>query len=173
MLTNYNRDLSPNNDQMDPVTLYVSFNMFSLKEFDDLNGKLAILGAVRITWNDDRMIWDPQQYGNITSVSLAESKVWIPFAGVGKPYGEIKRIGHDFIPVFYEYNGNAYWEVPDLFEISCSANVAFYPFDRQKCEIFFVPSGYHPGFFSLKLPFNSMSFTNFTENGSWKVHSSS
>ncbi|XP_021349505.1 neuronal acetylcholine receptor subunit beta-3-like [Mizuhopecten yessoensis] len=172
LLTNYNKDLSPNSAQTDPVALYVTFNLFSLQEFDALNGKLSILGSFGLNWNDDRIVWNPQQHGNITVLPLAEAKVWFPFAVVGKPYSELKRIGVDFVRVIYGYNGDAYWEVPNLFEISCMANVAYYPTDRQICEIFFIPTGYIPGFFSLRLPEGSISKTNFTENGSWKIHSS-
>ncbi|XP_069133215.1 acetylcholine receptor subunit beta-like [Argopecten irradians] len=173
LLTNYDKNLSPNINQTEPVTLYVSFGLFTIQEFDDVKGKLSILGGFNISWNDDRIVWDPRMYGNITYISLAEADVWIPVAVLGRPYDDFKRLGHDFIRIFYTYNGNAFWDVADLFEISCSADIAYYPFDRQMCEIFFVPFGYHPDFFSLKLPFDSMLYVNFTENGSWKLLSSS
>jgi hypothetical protein len=30
------------------------------------------------TWNDYNLRWDPEEYGNITSLRVTAKKIWIP-----------------------------------------------------------------------------------------------
>ncbi|OWF48894.1 Neuronal acetylcholine receptor subunit beta-3 [Mizuhopecten yessoensis] len=165
----YNRDLGPSFNQSQPVALYILFNLFTLNEFDDKTGKLVFLGFSTIQWQDDRLIWDPVQHGNTTEIMIPQSKVWIPHLFVAKPYNNVKKIGNDFVHVAYTADGWANWAVPDLFEVSCTANVAYYPFDRQTCEIYIIPWAYAEGIFDFRLPLDAMTQEEFIENGIWKV----
>ncbi|XP_069128589.1 neuronal acetylcholine receptor subunit alpha-6-like [Argopecten irradians] len=169
LLQTYNGDLGPNFNQSEPVIIHLAFDLITLNEFDDITGKLAILGLLLLEWRDDRMVWDPLQYGNTTSVRIPQSKVWIPNLFVGKPHTKVKKIGYDFVQVSYTSDGWARWAVPDLFEVSCTANVLHYPIDGQRCEIFIGPWTIGRAAFKFRLPFDYMTQNEFIENGAWDV----
>ncbi|XP_060073713.1 neuronal acetylcholine receptor subunit beta-3-like [Ylistrum balloti] len=169
LLPTYNKDLGPNFNQSQPIVLYITFNLFTLNEFDDKAGKLVFLGVSTIQWQDDRMVWDPLLHGNTTSLMIPQSKVWIPNLFVAKPYDNVKKVGNDIVQITYTPDGWASWSVPDLFEVSCTANVAYYPFDRQSCQIYIIPWAYGVGMFDFRLPLDSMTQLDFIENGIWKV----
>ncbi|XP_069128588.1 neuronal acetylcholine receptor subunit beta-3-like [Argopecten irradians] len=169
LLPPYNKDLGPNFNQSEPIVIYISFNLFSLNEFDDKAGKLVFLGYSHIEWQDDRIVWDPLQHGNTTSILIPQSKVWIPYFFVGKPYDEVKTIGYDFVQVVYDRDGWARWAVPDKYEVSCTADIAYYPFDRQTCEIYLIPWAYGRGSFEFRLPLDHMTQIDFIENGAWRI----
>ncbi|OWF52396.1 Neuronal acetylcholine receptor subunit alpha-7 [Mizuhopecten yessoensis] len=101
LLQGYNRDLGPENNQTAPIDLHVSFNLYSITEFDDKTGKLSFIGHFNLTWTDDRMSWELSQHGNITNVNMNAHKVWTPSLIVGKPYDEIKTLSSDLIKSDY------------------------------------------------------------------------
>ncbi|XP_033739159.1 neuronal acetylcholine receptor subunit beta-3-like [Pecten maximus] len=169
ILNEYKKDLGPNFNQSQPIVLYIQFNLFTLNEFDDKAGKLAFLGYSSIEWRDDRMVWNPLEHGNTTTVMIPQSKVWIPHLFVAKPYTDVKKIGYDFVQVTYTSDGWARWTVPDLFQVSCTADIAYYPMDRQKCEIYIIPWAYGKGTFDFRLPLDTMTQNDFVENGAWKI----
>ncbi|XP_033739158.1 acetylcholine receptor subunit beta-like [Pecten maximus] len=169
LLQTYNKDLGPNFNQSQPILLQLSFNLFTLNEFDDIAGKLVFLGLSNIEWRDDRMVWNPLEHGNTTTVMMPQSKVWIPHLFVAKPHTNVKKIGYDFVQVTYTSDGWARWAVPDLFDISCTADIAYFPMDRQKCEIYISPWSYEESTFDFRLPLNTMTQTDFVENGAWKI----
>ncbi|OWF52397.1 Neuronal acetylcholine receptor subunit beta-3 [Mizuhopecten yessoensis] len=166
LLQGYNRDLGPKNNQTAPIDLRVSFNLYSITEFHDKTGKLSFIGHFNLTWTDDRMSWDLSQHGNITNVNMNAHKVWTPSLSVGKPYDEIKTLSSDFIRVNYNNNGNASWIVSDLYHVSCTANIAYYPLDKQHCGIYIVPSSFQ---FDFYLPYRKATTYSFIENGMWNI----
>ncbi|XP_060073714.1 acetylcholine receptor subunit beta-like [Ylistrum balloti] len=169
LLPTYNKDLGPNFNLSQPIVLYITFNLFTLNEFDDKAGKLVFLGVSTIQWQDDRMVWDPLLHGNTTTLRLPQSKVWIPNLLVANSYDNVKEIGYDIVQVTYTSDGWASWPVSDLFDVSCTADIAYYPQDRQRCEIYIIPWAYVKGTFDLRLPLDTMIQNDFIDNGMWNV----
>ncbi|XP_060080834.1 neuronal acetylcholine receptor subunit beta-3-like [Ylistrum balloti] len=165
----YNENLGPRFNQDEPISIHIAFNLYSINDFDDKSEKLSITGYFLLTWTDDRMSWDPLQHGNITSVLMKASRVWVPPLFIGKPYNKVAKIGNDFIQINYNNSGTASWIVPDLYAISCPANTAYYPIDKQFCEIIVAAWGYKKGDIAFVLPSHTVTTYDFSENGMWNV----
>lgn len=80
----------------------------------------------------------------------------------------VKQLSHDWMLLRYFANRQAEWWPGEVFEITCSVNIKYYPFDTQKCYLVFIPHMY----FSSELRLYSRDLGNvgfgYTENGEWE-----
>lgn len=107
---------------------------------------------------DVNLVWNPSEYGNLTTVSIPSSSIWVPDIILYNRYFRWKvnlfvfscSRNCLFVYVFvfsadgkYEitlmtrakidFTGNVVWEPPAIYKSSCTINVEFFPFDQQHC----------------------------------------
>jgi hypothetical protein len=56
------------------MALYLS----KLRKFDELSGELGLTAYFEIRWVDETLLWDPEEYGNITDILLPHGIIWKP-----------------------------------------------------------------------------------------------
>lgn len=93
LLTGYDRRVRPDNGNT-PTNISVSFHATSLKEFSESEGKIALVGAFRFHWTDDRFVWNAASYGNDLHKTVFYVKdVWVPRLVNMNPYDSIRMLG--------------------------------------------------------------------------------
>ncbi|XP_060074455.1 acetylcholine receptor subunit beta-type unc-29-like [Ylistrum balloti] len=137
LTSNYNKELRPTSDLSQPTRVYVGFQILSLKEFDEKTSKFAIVGMFIFSWIDFRMKWNPDEFGGIEQIFIRQSLLWTPDMILLNPYDKIEPPGYDSLRITVNYYGTMLWVPPDVFEVTCPADVKFYPFDRQMCSLYF------------------------------------
>ena len=79
-------------------------------------------------------MWEPAKYGNLKSVAIPSSSIWVPdvilFNSADGKY-EITLMTRANI----SFDGKVIWEPPAIFKSSCTINVEFFPFDVQLCTM--------------------------------------
>lgn len=171
LTSTYNIQIRPTSDLDTPTKVNVSFTLLSIKEFDEKASKLAIVGIFSLTWQDDYMMWNPDDYGGITTFLVRQSEIWLPELINGKPYEKIGPLGFDRLKLRVFANGRLYWSPGDVYETSCSADVTFYPFDVHVCEFLFTPWMYSSAELLLLVNGNVVNLDIFTSNGLWELQS--
>ncbi|XP_060083471.1 acetylcholine receptor subunit beta-type unc-29-like [Ylistrum balloti] len=150
-----------------PLEVSVQFRLVAFNDFDEKAGRFAASGFLITEWKDERIIWDPSDFGKISSTQLPQSRVWTPNIIVWNSYNRVRPLGYDTLPVWYNHSGDAVWEPGNLFETSCDAKVRTFPFDVQSCTI---------NIFSYAYLENEINFTaagiddsNYETNGLWDI----
>nr|CAB3230783.1 neuronal acetylcholine receptor subunit beta-3-like [Phallusia mammillata] len=115
-------------------TLMQNNMMAKLNEKDQI---LKSLLRSRLSWIDQYLTWEPDQYDGITSIRLPSSMVWMPDIVC---YEEIGT--KDYSPrvpyVEISSDGTVRYFEPTAFETTCSVNIAYFPFDHQVCLMTFT-----------------------------------
>ncbi|XP_033752640.1 acetylcholine receptor subunit beta-type unc-29-like [Pecten maximus] len=142
LMTNYSKDLRPTFNLSQPTTVYVGFQLISLKEFEEKKSKFAVVGMLMMAWHDFQMQWNPDDYGGIDHTFLPQSSVWKPNFVMLNPYDKIELPGFDSLNINVNHYGSMVWAPPDVYAVTCSADVTYYPFDQQTCSIYFSPYMY-------------------------------
>lgn len=169
LLTNYNKYVRPLATTDSPVFVNGTFNLVGLKEFDEVNGKFSLIGFFTFTWIDARLAWTPSSHNSIYTMTLPETKVWVPNLMIGNPYDKIETLGKGILPVTYVYNGVAYWSPGDVISSGCEVDVTYYPFDTQFCNVMFMCWGYTPSEVVTVAQTPEIQTAYFSEHGTWDI----
>ncbi|ELT97047.1 hypothetical protein CAPTEDRAFT_92843 [Capitella teleta] len=104
----------------------------------DLNEKEKILTLsmwTRYQWRDEYLVWDPSKYDMVQSIRLHPEQIWIPDITLYNS-AEIRPDARDALAVI-TFDGTVTWFPHTIFKSSCSVDVANFPFDSQKCHMWF------------------------------------
>ncbi|XP_069131742.1 acetylcholine receptor subunit beta-type acr-3-like [Argopecten irradians] len=142
LMTNYSKDLRPAMNLSEPTVVNVGFQLISLKDFDEKTSKFAVVGILTIIWTDINLRWNPDEFGGINQILIPQSSLWKPTFVLMNPYDQVKPPGFDSLNINVTNSGLVVWAPPDVYEVTCSADVTYYPFDEQMCGLFFSPYMY-------------------------------
>lgn len=173
LLTGYNKGLRPGIDRTIPMTLNMTFLLFSIKELDISSGEFSVTGVFVLNWIDERLSWNPASYNQTNTTVILQSQLWLPNLINVNPFQDITGLRHDELSIIVDYTGLCTWFAIKTFESVCYTDVTKYPFDTQVCSIKFYVWGYSyiqdidSTFVSPKVL-----LTLYSENGIWEVHDS-
>ncbi|XP_061174428.1 neuronal acetylcholine receptor subunit alpha-3-like [Saccostrea echinata] len=167
---NYNKMIRGVEDMRELTPLYFSFNLIRIAEFDEVNGKLSVVGYFVVYWIDYRMKWEPEKYNYTYNILFEEKEVWRPLVVLASPQDEFKRLGDDD-NFFIRYNneGRAEWYPGDIWASSCTPDMYKYPYDTQSCLISFVIWGYSTQEVTAIALSDKISLHVYSSHGMWDL----
>lgn len=170
LMKNYNKRIRGVRDMKELTTLHFHFNLVRIAEYDEVNGKLSIVGYFGMFWHDFRMEWNSSQYNGTGTILFEEKEVWRPFIVLGSPQEEFKRLGDDdnFF-VRYSPAGYAEWYPGDIWATACTPDVYMYPYDTQSCEVLFVVWGYAVSEIAARALSDKVNLHVYTAHGMWDL----
>ncbi|CAL4126551.1 unnamed protein product, partial [Meganyctiphanes norvegica] len=88
-------------------------------------------------WHDDRLKWNPDDYGGLDKVYLADGEFWKPDITVlnNAEFSELDHYGNTDLSVF-RY-GEVWWNPPANIQVECLLDLTYWPYDTQTCGIDF------------------------------------
>jgi len=91
-------NVRPNADLIDsPTVVSIGVSIFSIEKTLHKKNIVTVQGFTYLSWSNPRLAWNPLEYGNITSVRLPISSVWVPditlynSADVNEPLGSAEQ----------------------------------------------------------------------------------
>lgn len=171
LFTNYEKDFRPDFNQIIPTELDISFYFRSLKEIQESNGEMGVVGSLGVEWIDVRLAWNPSDYGgNLNQTSVVVDDIWTPYLVLMNPYEEINPILSGEFSCKLWYNGYvSCLPPPNIHEALCIADVRFYPFDSKICTLQLYVSGYHSSELKFKNQSKTFNMEMFVNNGPWSI----
>ncbi|XP_069470330.1 5-hydroxytryptamine receptor 3A-like isoform X2 [Ambystoma mexicanum] len=136
LMADYQKSVRPVRDWKQPTDVSIDIMIYSILNVDEKNQVLTTYIWYRQIWKDEFLIWDPEDFDNVTQVSVPTDKIWVPdilineFVDVGKspdiPYVYVKNTGH-----VKNYK-------PIQVVTACSLDIYSFPFDMQNCTLTFT-----------------------------------
>lgn len=137
-------------------TTLVRFGL-SLRHFEvnEFKSQLTVYTWVRMMWIDEKLKWNPKDYGNLQLVHLADHEIWQPDLFLYNS-AVSSAVGHYANTHFLVYpNGEVLWVPPCQFTVLCNLNLKYWPFDVQTCTLKFGSWTYSGDLIDLELYGNS------------------
>ena len=74
---NYDPDILPmvNGER---VEVKIEIEMTDIANFDAVNQAIKANFWLRMQWSDPRLVWDPEMYGGVRMLKIANTQVWVP-----------------------------------------------------------------------------------------------
>ncbi|PNI40586.1 HTR3A isoform 3 [Pan troglodytes] len=136
LLTNYRKGVRPVRDWRKPTTISIDVIVYAILNVDEKNQVLTTYIWYRQHWTDEFLQWNPEDFDNITKLSIPTDSIWVPdilineFVDVGKspniPY------------VYIQHQGEVQNYKPLQVVTACSLDIYNFPFDVQNCSLTFT-----------------------------------
>ncbi|PIK42135.1 putative neuronal acetylcholine receptor subunit alpha-10 [Apostichopus japonicus] len=171
LLSQYSRYVRPVAMESQLVEIFYHMKLSRILKIDERNQILATAVWLEQWWHDDYLKWNPEDYDNLTEVTISSRRIWIPdtvlynSADVDKEPGTGVLLTNAVI----NYTGGVYWPAPAIFKSSCSLVITRFPFDEQTCILKFGPWAYLGNEVIMRQVSESGDFSQLTPNGQWKL----
>lgn len=169
LMKDYNENVFPTNDQSQDINISIAMGALQLVDLDEISGRFAMAGVVYISWRDESLTWDPNQYNNTLVIEFPKENVWIPPLLLTNPFDQVIDFREGDGLVTYYSNGRSTWTMMDQFSTSCQIDVTLYPYDTQTCKITFASNTYHSPKMNFISYFEYMRTDLYHEHGTWRL----
>ena len=123
--------------------VHVQLRIFKVIDVDPARGELSLKVWFRLQWQDDRLAWDPSDFGNVSQVHMraadsgpgANTEIWVPDIVVFN-----SGPGASFEPAVsvVESDGTVFWSRPGVLAVLCAfSGLNNFPYDTLRCPIDF------------------------------------
>uniref|UniRef100_A0A914BW61 Uncharacterized protein n=1 Tax=Acrobeloides nanus TaxID=290746 RepID=A0A914BW61_9BILA len=173
ILRDYDLSVRPVFNASKTVIVYMGLTLTHIFNIDERNQVLALNVWVEQSWQDERIRWNPQEFGNITKLTVGVNYLWTPDIVL---YNNARDFSRGFVDtnVHITFEGDIQWAPPAKVHSMCRLNVALFPFDDQFCVLEFGSWIYDQKQLDIevverydgKAPFT---IDSFTENGEWQI----
>ena len=164
LLKDYDRVVPPESDRLAHYSgagteVEMQINFFKAQGLDDSTGQMRLKVWVRMGWIDQRLSWNPAEYGNISQVHFLSrhntdrenSEIWLPDIQLWNA-NRGTELSLDTTNAVVGSAGNVFWSRPGLLDTLCkfSGLVAF-PFDHLKCSMYWAGWTFSGSFQGIEL----------------------
>jgi len=152
-------------------SIMVTFGI-TLQQIIDVDEKNQLLVSclwLNLEWNDYNLAWNTSEYGNIDNVRIDPRRIWTPDLLMYNSADE-KFDGTFQTNVVVSDNGTCLYVPPGIFKSTCKIDIAWFPFDDQKCDLKFGSWTYNGWKLDLTLKDeNGGDISSFIPNGEWDL----
>ncbi|KAK7114258.1 hypothetical protein V1264_000343 [Littorina saxatilis] len=133
------------------------------------NQVLTTSGWLNMQWDDEFLTWDPNEYGGVEDITVAQKSVWLPDLLVENTAQNFAELGSDTMLVSIAHTGHMSWEPGILTKTICEVNIGKYPFDFQECEIKFLTWMHTNKTLDVQPGSDYVSLDACIQNGEWDI----
>ncbi|KAK6185907.1 hypothetical protein SNE40_008043 [Patella caerulea] len=137
--SNYSTMVRPKLNQSEQTEINIHLFLRQLLELNSREQVMRTMGWFTITWVDEKLRWNPDNYGGIIEMNVLQKEIWIPDLTATNSIDEDAIFGGDNLRVYVNYTGNIDWEPGFTFTTSCIVDVTMFPVDYQTCSVTVAP----------------------------------
>ncbi|XP_076465874.1 neuronal acetylcholine receptor subunit alpha-7-like [Babylonia areolata] len=166
---NYSKLERPVANESHPVQVKFGIILQQLIDVDEKNQVVNTNIWLQMSWHAYNLVWDPSDFGNVTTVRVPVSMVWVPdilmYNSASEGFDATFRTN-----VVVSSDGSCLWVPPGMFKSTCAIDITWFPFDDQKCDLKFG-SWTHTGHYLNLSQDNEAGgdTSDFIRNGEWEL----
>ncbi|XP_060596057.1 acetylcholine receptor subunit alpha-like [Ruditapes philippinarum] len=172
LLTSYNADMLPVNDQTRSLNINLSTMVFTMPEVDPVLGAIKMGIMVTQEWYDERLTWTPSDHNGTMVFSMKAENIWTPPLTVSNPV-TFTLLDTPWMQATIMFNGKVMFTVGGIIQFSCSFSMKFWPFDKHICTLNLFPYGYMASRVTFSVPGTIVDTGIYSENGEWYLDTNS
>nr|XP_028568901.1 neuronal acetylcholine receptor subunit beta-3 [Podarcis muralis] len=164
----YQKWIRPVKHANDTIKVYFGLKISQLVDVDEKNQLMTTNVWLKQEWIDQKLCWNPEDYGGITAIRVPSESLWLPDIVLFEN-ADGRFEGSLMTKAIVKYNGIVVWTPPASYKSSCTMDVTFFPFDRQNCSMKFGSWTYDGNMVDLILVDENVDRTDFFDNGEWEI----
>ncbi|XP_067825475.1 neuronal acetylcholine receptor subunit alpha-9 [Heptranchias perlo] len=169
LFEDYTDALRPVEDTDLALNVTLKITLSQIKDMDERNQILTAYLWIRQIWFDAFLKWDRDKYDGLDAIRIPSSSIWRPDIVLYNKADD-ESTGSMDTNVVLRYDGQITWDSPAITKSSCVVDVAYFPFDDQRCNLTFGSWTYNGNQVDITNGLDSGDLTDFVENVEWEVH---
>ena len=171
IMIGYNKHVRPIENQNDALHVNVTFDLAAIIEFDEVNGKLTLGASLSFVWIDSKLQWQPLLYNHTYVANVPLSSIWAPDLTLSSAATTVESLASSssWMSVTAVYNGIVYFTATDKFQVFCTINIKYYPFDSHNCAVLFMSSKYTTAHQWLHNVYDKAQLRYYHKHGEWEI----
>lgn len=169
LFANYNTYVRPRHDPHQTVVIDLELNLKHLIKLDEHTEVLTASVAIGTSWDDDYLIWNPDDYDDVKRLTLAPWQIWHPDLGIDN---SVENFFMDDLDRFYAKllnTGRVHWWTAGVTQTSCHVDGTHFPFDWQECDVVIKSWAFSRQFVDLQNASNSVRLDGFRDDPIWRL----
>ncbi|XP_071944097.1 neuronal acetylcholine receptor subunit alpha-10-like [Antedon mediterranea] len=160
----------PVKDNTQNVTVMIRLIVLQVIELNEKRQDITVSAWYNAFWKDEFMVWDPNDYNNITEIFVEQSALWNPdvtlYNNVDNEFERTKKS----LNLNVKHDGMVDLATPVILNSFCKMHLRHFPFDKQECALEFGGWVYNGGQQDL-IPDtgHESKQTEFNQNGAWNL----
>ncbi|GAB1293069.1 Neuronal acetylcholine receptor subunit beta-3 [Apodemus speciosus] len=158
-------------NQLMTTNVWLKQNNHSYNEFRRISPcqvQKTLFRPSPMEWTDQKLRWNPQEYGGINSIKVPSESLWLPDIVLFEN-ADGRFEGSLMTKAIVKSSGAVSWTPPASYKSSCTMDVTFFPFDRQNCSMKFGSWTYDGTMVDLILINENVDRKDFFDNGEWEI----
>ncbi|XP_033826154.1 neuronal acetylcholine receptor subunit alpha-9-I [Periophthalmus magnuspinnatus] len=168
LMENYSNALRPVEDTDSALNVSLQITLSQIKDMDERNQVLTTYLWIRQVWHDAYLKWNKEDYDDLEMINIPSDLVWKPDIVLYNKADEEEDSGTSNTNVKLRYNGEIIWDSPAITKSTCVVNVAYFPFDKQECNLTFGSWTYNGNQVDISLGMDGGDLSDFVENVEWE-----
>jgi len=168
LMVDYDDMERPVENETEPLMLTFGVTLQQIIDVDEKNQLLISCLWLNLNWNDSSLRWNVSEFGGVESVRVHPSRLWTPDLLMYNSADE-KFDGTYQTNVVVSHTGNCLYVPPGIFKSTCKIDIAWFPFDDQKCDLKFGSWTYSGWQLDLILKDPGGDISSFIPNGEWDL----
>ncbi|KAK6185984.1 hypothetical protein SNE40_008106 [Patella caerulea] len=123
--------IRPKINQSERTDIEIKMYLLTLLGLDTRKQVLRTSGFYVISWTDDLLKWNPDDYGGILEITVQQKEIWFPDLYAANCIHGYQKFGADDLRLYVNYSGAVDWEPTFSLSTSCAVDVSLFPVDSQ------------------------------------------
>uniref|UniRef100_A0A5S6Q6T8 Uncharacterized protein n=1 Tax=Trichuris muris TaxID=70415 RepID=A0A5S6Q6T8_TRIMR len=136
LLMNYNKLRRPVKNPLDVLTIKLKLRLSQIIDLHEKDQIMTTSVWLKQEWMDNKLIWDPKQYGGVSVLYVPAEMIWLPDIVLYNNAASNYNISITTKATLH-HDGLVRWEPPSIYKSMCFINVEWFPFDEQTCHLKF------------------------------------
>ncbi|XP_012266421.2 acetylcholine receptor subunit alpha-like 2 isoform X1 [Athalia rosae] len=133
LLLNYDKFARPaQHHNTTTVTIDLTIRHVAIEE---LKSMMTVHAWVKMFWIDEKLKWDPANYGGLAQLHLGDHEVWQPDIVLYNSAAGSTVDHYGNTHCIATQDGSILWVPPSQFMVFCDMDLRFWPFDTQVCSL--------------------------------------
>ncbi|CAH2010770.1 unnamed protein product [Acanthoscelides obtectus] len=153
-----------NTSTITTVAITLQINHVSL---DEHQGSLELYGTTKLVWHDEKLRWDPADYGELDTLHIFRREIWQPDLVLLNAIGVVRDITQNTMMVAHS-SGLVEWNPPVHMKVWCDGEgMGMWPSDKHSCNPVIAIIRDYP---NIRLEFDrNESSLSYRDSSEWKI----
>lgn len=167
----YDKAIRPVLNWQTQTVVDLHLSIITILDFDDVKETISITGILELTWTDEFLTWDTENFGNLSHISIPQNDVWRPYISLENSVLKMGELGTSSLTVDVHSNGKVDWRPVEVLVTSCAVDVSKFPFDTQRCGLIFEANGYDDEELHLNVNGSEVELHEYKGTSGWVIKS--
>ncbi|CAH8483428.1 unnamed protein product [Schistosoma turkestanicum] len=161
-------EITVGNTTVQQITVAFGLGLIQILQLNENEQILTVSVRSLYRWTDYHLVWNPEEYENITHINIPTDKIWLPDIALYN-YADERLEERRECAVRVDHNGVVEWHPMAIYKSTCPVKIKYFPYDKQVCYLRFGPWTFDSARVNITFYDEGFSMKDYVESPEWSV----